>query len=670
VTHSATTSPSPTATFAYELVAYGAGEPPLSPVGGAAVFDASNGGAPLNTADPGVVLLTIGASLVVGVTVKSPAFRGAVPFPLKALAVGLQCPHAGQLAVSVGAWVVDGARFAASWRFPGSAIQTRIDVTPGYGVYIIALPASPPQWLASDQFTAVALRFHNSSVCTVPVVSDSMVSAGARLPPWSAPDFALSSVGWVLCNSSTATLRACGNGTTTELTGVPVLAAYADIELCPTALAWRGWPQGVNELSSSVSSLARYLPARCRARGIDITAILLFAVNSAIMAGWFCALLFSVSGCMGGMRTDAGSSAQEWLLLLGMCLCVLDQVTDALWFLLTDWEVKYIAIERASFALLILNQLVFSTRGAWELVSYYAPHVVLWLYSVFEPCGLGGVSFKKLARRCAAVVKARGPRKYAGVYRLLFNEHQQLHIFLIEVVWVSVVVAITPALLMVQSALYTTQLMALVSVAKGWSRVMGIPLYPKSLQGNEKTGINARRFDVWAWNVSRLAELAFESLPSFVVQAVALYLDRLDGSPPSGIAVASFSLSTYMLLGHIWHYGWVYVYTRTAPWLLDPTEDYAKLWRLRNPKRSWSLSSDRIVAAEALATVRDAKATAVPLPNAPPAEGGRSHLYMHPAAKELLTPAPRRSGPARDCEDPAAQNTLGRDAGPPHVTGV
>jgi len=626
-------------------------------MGEAAVFDASNGGAPLNIADPGVVLLPIGASLVVGVTIRSPAFRGAVPFPLKALAVGLQCPHAGQLAVSVGTWAVDGARAAASWRFPGSAVQTRIDVTPGYGVYVIALPANPPQWLASDRFTAVALRFHNSSNCTAPVVSDSMVSAGARLPPWSAPDFALSPVGWVLCSPGTVTARACGNGTSTELAGVPVLAAYADIELCPTALAWRGWPQGVNELNSPVSSLARYLPARCRVRGIDITAILLLAVNSAILAGWVCALLFSVCGRMGCVRTDAGSSAQEWLLLLGMCLCVLDQVTDALWFLLTDWEAEYLAIERASFALLILNQLVFSAWGAWQLVSYYAPYIVLWLYSVFEPCGLK--CLKNLARRCAAVIKQRPPRKHAGVYRLLFSEHQQLHIFLVEVAWVSVVVAMTPALLMVQSALYTTQLMALASVAKGWSRVMGIPLYPARLQGHEQTGANARRFDVWAWNVSRLAELAFESLPSFVVQGVAIYLDRLDGSPPSGIAIASFSLSTYMLLGHIWHYGWVYIYTRTAPWLLDPTEDYAKLWRLRHPLRSWSLSSGRIEAAEALATVRDAKAAVVPLPTAPPAGDGSSSFYMHPAAKERLAHAPRHAVPARDCGDPTAQSTTG-----------
>jgi hypothetical protein len=40
---------------------------------------------------------------------------------------------------------------------------------------------------------------------------------------------------------------------------------------------------------------------------------------------------------------------------------------------------------------------------------------------------------------------------------------------------------------------------------------MGIPLYPARLQGHEQTGANARHFDGWAWNVSRLAEL-FKSI--------------------------------------------------------------------------------------------------------------------------------------------------------------
>jgi hypothetical protein len=218
--------------------------------------------------------------------------------------------------------------------------------------------------------------------------------------------------------------------------------------------------------------------------------------------------------------------------------------------------------------------------GAATLGSYYAPLAVQWLHGVINLehatlCGLKPWADGIIASRPEWYAE----RKHKGVYRLLWDGEDD-HTFpgvLMELVWVALVVCITPALLAVQSALYSTQLMALKSVAKGWSRIMGLPLYR---MGDDDAGgtpaPQAGRFDKGAWNRARLMEIVLEALPSVVLQAVGLSIDAKDGVSSSGIAIVSFTMSTLLLVCHCYEYAHKWWYYGVAPLEYDPSVNYRR----------------------------------------------------------------------------------------------
>jgi len=521
----------------------------------------------MNTADPGVSMLPALPSLAVGVTITSPAFKGAIPFPLSGISLGLQCNASARATVEVASWNAGStALVPAAAPVAGSGARTQLDVIVGFHVYLVAFEGSRIT-LASDRHTALAvtvsLPASTSASCGVPVVSTGLVRNGTWPPAFTAPDFSLSPTAWTVCTSAGAACAA------SSVDGLPVLAAYADIQPCPSGSGWRGWPAAANAAGGPVASLARYLPARCRNFGLDVVAFVYLAINSVILLAWLSALV---------LRPLCGRTVTygEMSLLLGMFLCVLDQVTDALWFLLTDWDASRLAFEYASFTLIVLNQAVFGAWGAFKLASFFAPLVVRWLHGIINIdhatlCGL-----KPWADRVIADNSDLYPRKHKGVYRLWFSDHSRLEFLLLDIVWVAILICITPALLAVQSALYSTQLMALKSVAKGWSKIMGIPLYMVD-DSSEMPALNAPRFDKGAWNRARLMEILFEALLSVCLQAVGLVFDAKDGMSSSGIAIASFAMSTYMLLHNSWSYFHAWCWYGVHPLHFDPSVSYYKL---------------------------------------------------------------------------------------------
>lgn len=485
------------------------------------------------------------------------------------LSIGLKCATPERVELAVSSWEVDSAAFSTQWTIPAtSPIRIQLDASVGFSTYVVSL-GTGRVLLASSRYSALAVSFFTNTLsCAVPVVSPS----DDRLAAVSAPDLTVSPSAWVLC----ADPAVCSNR---SLSGLPVMAVYAHIQQCPSSTSWRGWPRYFNTAGGLSATLVRYLPSRCRSRSVDIVAISLLVVNSIIMFCWLVALVLGVVRTGLGAKPPLDRRGEMWM-LLGLLLCVFDQVSDALWFLLTDWELEKMALENVSFSLIVLNQLVFVIWGALKLFRFYAPYVVVWFCGLFYPCG---VTLGTLGRWADETLRDRAPCKHRGVYRLLFDSHLGgLHKLLIEWVWCAFVLAITPALLVVQSALYTTQLMSLAWVAEAWSRVMGLPLRGER---ESKRGAYARQFDIWAWNAARLAELVFEALPGFIVQAYAMSVDSRDSTPASGIAIVLFSLSTYMLVGHMYHYAMVYTYTGTAPWRVDPTIDYDELARATEEKR-------------------------------------------------------------------------------------
>ena len=539
-----------------------------SPFGDVSVVDATTRRDPLNFVDPAVSFFTADTPSAFGVTVSAPASKGAVPFAASGISLALRCSAPARVALVVSSWEVTSGVFSPQWRYPtgGGSVSVEINAQVGYRTYDVQL-ADERVLLAASPHTAVAIAGLHGSPCSVPVV----LSNSSEFPVTWAPEFGVSPAAWALC---TAGSTVCELGTARELRGLPVLAIYADIEPCPTVGGWRGWPRWANAAGASTATLARYLPGRCRMRGLDIIVIVLFSINFALLVCWFFGLLLGTC-LMCAEREDKDEARLHrgiTTLLLGVFLCVLDQVTDALWFLLTDWDKGRASLGYASFALIILNQIVFFGWGLVKLVNFYAPLVVMWLRSIVQPCG---IPLGVLGRAAERALERRLPREHLGVYRLLFKSHMNLHELIFEILWIAFVVAITPLLLVVQSTLYTTQLMSLWFVADGWSRIMGLPIS----ESDGKKAEHAEMFDVWSWNVARLAEIMFESLPGFLLQAYALNLDSRAGVRPSGIAIASFTLSTYMLAAHLYHYWTVYVYTSTAPWLMDPTVDYYQRYR-------------------------------------------------------------------------------------------